>query len=163
MSTGETVKLTQLFYIFKLELVGTHVRTTAGTRPNSQAATPKKTLVRFFKNSHTVENPADVQLQPDRSKRVPKISVERAVVVRNLQDAPLQLEERKTADDELAEEGEEDGQHDRGVVEQVEPLVVGSPLEARVEAVLDVVQAEGIPSLLDSSLLFSFNSSRVPL
>ena len=110
MSTGETVKLTQLFYIFKLELVGTHVRTTAGTRPNSQAATPKKTLVRFFKNSHTVENPADVQLQPDRSKRVPKISVERAVVVRNLQDAPLQLEERKTADDELAEhqwEGDE--------------------------------------------------------
>ena len=67
------------------------------------------------------------------------------------------------ADDELAEEGEEDGQHDRGVVEQVEPLVVGSPLEARVEAVLDVVKAEGIPSLLDSSLLFSFNSSRVPL
>ena len=67
------------------------------------------------------------------------------------------------ADDELAKEGEEDGQHDRGVVEQVEPLVVGSPLEARVEAVLDVVQAEGIPALLDSSLLFSFNSSRVPL
>ena len=67
------------------------------------------------------------------------------------------------ADDELAEEGEEDGQHDGGVVEEVEPLVVRSLLEAGVETVLDVVQAEGISSLMGPFLFLSFNPPRVPL
>ena len=67
------------------------------------------------------------------------------------------------ADDELAKEGEEDGQHDGGVVEEVEPLVVRSLLEAGVKTVLDVVQAEGISSLMGSFLFLGFNPPRVPL
>ena len=67
------------------------------------------------------------------------------------------------ADDKLAKEGEEDGQHDGGVVEEVEPLVVRSLLEAGVETVLDVVQAEGISSLMGPFLFLSFNPPRVPL
>ena len=67
------------------------------------------------------------------------------------------------ADDELAKEGEEDGQHDGGVVEEVEPLVVRSLLETGVETVLDVVQAEGISSLMGPFLFLSFNPPRVPL
>ena len=67
------------------------------------------------------------------------------------------------ADDKLAKEGEEDGQHDGGVVEEVEPLVVRSLLEAGVETVLDVVQAEGISSLMGPFLFLGFNPPRVPL
>ena len=67
------------------------------------------------------------------------------------------------ANDELAEEGQEDGQHDGRVVEKVEPLVVWSLLEAGVEAVLYVVQAERIPSLMNSILFLGLNSPRIPL
>ena len=67
------------------------------------------------------------------------------------------------ADDELSKEGEENGQHDGCVVEEVEPLVVWSLLKAGVEAVLDVVQAECIPSLMNSILFLRFNPPRIPL
>ena len=67
------------------------------------------------------------------------------------------------ANDELSKEGEEDGQHDGCVVEKVEPLVVWSLLKASVEAVLYVIQAECVPSLMNSILFLSLNSPRIPL
>ena len=67
------------------------------------------------------------------------------------------------ANDELAKEGEEDGEHDGSVVEKVEPFVVWSLLETGFEAVLDVVQAERIPSLMNSILLICLNPPRIPL
>ena len=65
--------------------------------------------------------------------------------------------------DELAKEGEENGQHDCCVVEKIESLVVWSLLKAGVEAVLDVVQAECIPSLMNSILFLRFNPPGIPL
>ena len=67
------------------------------------------------------------------------------------------------ANDELAKEGKENGQHDGCVVEKVEPFVVWSLLEAGVKTVLYVVQAECIPSLMNSVLFLRFNPPRIPL
>ena len=67
------------------------------------------------------------------------------------------------ANDELSKEGKENGEHDCCVVEKVESLVVWSLLKAGIEAVLDVVQAECIPSLMNSILFLRFNPPGIPL
>ena len=66
-------------------------------------------------------------------------------------------------DDVFAKEGKKYGEHDNGVVDKIESFVVRSLLEAGVKTVLDVVQAEGISSLMGPFLFLSFNPPRVPL